>query len=110
MYKGSTKVEIRLFNNYLKDDLSESEGTPCGHRLYMQVVSVVLFTCIYKLCIIIMVYTLYTKSYCIHVLMRDEKEERKKQARSNKQTKQSNTCTFMLMRYADGRKKEVSKV
>ena len=28
----------------------------------------------------------------IHVLMRDEKEERKKQARSNKQTKQSNTA------------------
>ena len=25
--------------------------------------------------------------------MRDEKEERKKQARSNKQTRQSNTCT-----------------
>ena len=30
----------------------------------------------------------------VHVLMRDEKEERKKQARSNKQTRQSNTaCT-----------------
>ena len=28
----------------------------------------------------------------IHVLMRDEKEERKKQARSNKQTRQSNTA------------------
>ena len=27
--------------------------------------------------------------------MRDEKEERKKQARSNKQTRQSNTCTCM---------------
>ena len=34
----------------------------------------------------------------IHVLMRDEKEERKKQARSNKQTRQSNTahtCTYI---------------
>ena len=31
--------------------------------------------------------------YIIHVLMRDEKEERKKQARSNKQTtRQSNTA------------------
>ena len=29
---------------------------------------------------------------CIHVLMRDEKEGRKKQARSNKQTRQSNTA------------------
>ena len=28
----------------------------------------------------------------VHVLMRDEKEERKKQARSNKQTRQSNTA------------------
>ena len=28
----------------------------------------------------------------IHVLMRDEKKERKKQARSNKQTRQSNTA------------------
>ena len=28
----------------------------------------------------------------IHVLMRDEKEGRKKQARSNKQTRQSNTA------------------
>ena len=27
----------------------------------------------------------------VHVLMRDEKEERKKRARSNKQTRQSNT-------------------
>ena len=33
--------------------------------------------------------------YTVHVtlfLMRDEKEERKKQARSNKQTRQSNTA------------------
>ena len=28
----------------------------------------------------------------VHVLMRDEKEERKKQARSNKQTRHSNTA------------------
>ena len=28
----------------------------------------------------------------VHVLMRDEKEERRKQARSNKQTRQSNTA------------------
>ena len=35
----------------------------------------------------------YMHAYtCIHVLMRDEKEKRKKQARSNKQTKQSNTA------------------
>ena len=32
------------------------------------------------------------KCTCIHVLMRDEKEDRKKQARSNKQTRQSNTA------------------
>ena len=30
--------------------------------------------------------------YNVHVFMRDEKEERKKQARSNKQTRQSNTA------------------
>ena len=28
----------------------------------------------------------------VHCIMRDEKEERKKQARSNKQTRQSNTA------------------
>ena len=33
-----------------------------------------------------------TKVYTVHVLMRDEKEERKKQARTNKQTRQSNTA------------------
>ena len=30
----------------------------------------------------------------IYILMRDEKEERKKQARSNKQTRQSNTALY----------------
>ena len=40
------------------------------------------------------VYNLYYMHMYIHVhvLMRDEKEERKKQARSNKQTMQSNTA------------------
>ena len=33
-------------------------------------------------------------SLLVHVLMRDEKEERKKQARSNKQTRQS-TCPII---------------
>ena len=109
-------LKLRFVSSITTSTMTSLRVRECGHRLYMQVVSVVLFTSIYKLYIIIMVYIhciiIYTLSYCIHVLMRDEKEERKKQARSNKQTKQSNTCTVMLMRYvyADGRKKEVSKV
>ena len=42
----------------------------------------------------------------IHVLMRDEKEERKKQARSNKQTGQSNTAT----QHTQARKNELPRV
>ena len=41
-------------------------------------------------------YKVYTSICCIHVLMRDEKEgrkkERSKQGQTNKQTKQSNTA------------------
>ena len=36
-------------------------------------------------------HTLYVYAY-MYMLLRDEKEERKKQARSNKQTRQSNTA------------------
>ena len=38
----------------------------------------------------------------IHVLMRDEKEGRKKQARSNKQTRQSNTAHPRQSRFVAG--------
>ena len=40
------------------------------------------------------IHTVYTHIYMF--LMRDEKEERKKQARSNKQTRQSNTAHMYM--------------
>ena len=91
-------LKLRFVSSITTSTMTSLRVRECGYRLYMHVVSVVLFTSIYKLCtIIIMVYIhciiIYTKSYSVHVLMRDEMEERKKQARSNKQTKQSNTCT-----------------
>ena len=44
--------------------------------------------------------------------MRDEKEERKKQARSNKQTRQSNTAhvhVHLIYRDEEGRKREADE-
>ena len=37
-------------------------------------------------------YLILSTPWYVHVLMRDEKEERKKRARSNKQLRQSNTA------------------
>ena len=50
-----------------------------------------------QLCIYMYIQYMYMYIYpvvinYVHILMRDEKEERKKQARSNKQTTQSNTA------------------
>ena len=84
MQHKSSKV---LHSHLLERDKARDSDTVCGHTTYNA------YNVRRTWYIMSCIHALWGEEVHVHVLMRDAKKEgRKKQARSNKQTRQSNTA------------------